>query len=111
MEVPARVRASAVLVFLIGLPVIGAEAQSGVSFTVATGPIVSNSVFSGVSLQVFPHTPSGYVRVGSAFRTPSAEFGYGIYSGSRGNHPTRYFGPRYSPCWDYTWDPFVGPFQ
>ena len=111
MEVPARVRASAVLVFLIGLPVIGAEAQSGVSFTVATGPIVSNSVFSGVSLQVFPHTPFGYVRVGSAFRTPSAEFGYGIYSGSRGNHPTRYFGPRYAPCWDYIWDPFVGFFN
>mgnify|MGYP001185665874 FL=1 len=111
MEVPARVRASAVLVFLIGLLVIGVEAQSGVSFTVAASPIVSNSVFSGFSLQVLPHTSSGYVRMGSAFRTPFGEFGYGIYFGSRGNHPTRYFSPGYSPCWDYRWDPLGGLFN
>ena len=112
MKVPARVWTSALLVFLIGLPVIGVEAQSGVSFTVVSGPIVSNSLLSRFSLQVFPQTPLGHFRVGPlAYRSPYPEFGYGIYSGPRDNHPPRYFGPRHSPCLGYTWDPYWGLFD
>ena len=108
---PAKARTSAILVFLIGLPVVTAEAQGGSLFTGVNTPMVSNSVFRGLSLQVFPQAPLGYVRVSSAFRTPSAEFGYGIYSNSRGGHPPRYFRPIYSPCWNYSWDPFLGLFN
>ena len=108
---PAKARTSAILVFLIGLPVVTAEAQGGSLFTGVNTPMVSNSVFRGLSLQVFPQAPLGDVRVSSAFHTPSAEFGYGIYSNSRGGHPPRYFRPIYSPCWNYSWDPFLGLFN
>ncbi len=111
MKVSTRARTSTVLVFLIGLSVVAAEAQRGLLFTVANTPMVSNPAFSGFSLQLFPQAPLGYLQMGSAFHTPYAEFRYDIYSGRMGVHQPRYFRPIHHPCWNYSWDPFLGLFN
>lgn len=111
MKVPAKARTSTVLVFLIGLSVVAAEAQRGLLFTVVNTPMVSNPVFSGFSLQLFSQASLGYLQAGSAFHTPYAEFSYDIYSGPRGVHRPRYFRPIHHPCWNYSWDPLVGLFN
>ncbi|GIS80641.1 MAG: hypothetical protein CM1200mP14_22070 [Gammaproteobacteria bacterium] len=80
---PAKARTSTVLVFLIGLSVVAAEAQRGLLFTVVNTPMVSKPVFSGFSLQLFSQASLGYLQAGSTFHTPYAEFSYDIYSGPR----------------------------
>lgn len=104
---PIKVRTSAILIFLIGLPLTGAKTQTGLSFTVATGPIFRNSAIGTISVQPFPGTLFGYIGIGPTSRSPYENHAYGIYSRLRGH----YYSPEYYTCWDYTWNPYSGLFS